>query len=94
MLPLKKWKIINSDENKPVIEAILTNRNLTADHLDDFRLSERLHDPYLGENGLSMHRDRMGESRLRKEIWRFRSRDVCLGADGFLSGQESRCLCP
>ena len=47
MLPLKKWKILNTDINKPVVDMILHNRNLSLDHLRRFRLSERLHDPFL-----------------------------------------------
>ncbi len=47
MLPLKSWKILNTDYAKSVITVILENRQLTAEHLDDFRLSERLHDPFL-----------------------------------------------
>jgi len=47
MLPLKKWKIVNTDYGKSVISVILENRQLPAEHLDDFRLSERLHDPDL-----------------------------------------------
>jgi single-stranded-DNA-specific exonuclease len=47
MLPQKRWHILNSDENIPVIDVLLTNRNLTADHLQDFRLSEKLYDPFL-----------------------------------------------
>jgi single-stranded-DNA-specific exonuclease len=47
MLPLKSWKILNTDYAKSVITVILENRQLTSEHLDDFRLSERLHDPFL-----------------------------------------------
>ncbi len=50
MLPLKKWKIINDDIEKSVIDAILDNRDLTPDHLEPFKLSEKLHDPYLLED--------------------------------------------
>ena len=47
MLPQKKWNILNKDERKPVLDAILENRSLTIEHLEPFRLSQRLHDPYL-----------------------------------------------
>ena len=50
MLPLKKWNILNNDLQKPVIDAILENRNLSPDHLQPFKLSDRLHDPYLLED--------------------------------------------
>ncbi len=42
----KKWKILNKDATNSVIDIILKNRNLPADHMDPFRLSERMHDPY------------------------------------------------
>lgn len=47
MLPLKRWKVLNTDSNKPIIDVLLENRNLTLNHLDKFKLSEKLHDPYL-----------------------------------------------
>lgn len=47
MLPLKTWKILNTDYTKSVISVILENRQLNPRHLDDFKLSERLHDPRL-----------------------------------------------
>ncbi len=47
MLPLKAWEVLNTDYGKSVISVILENRQLTPEHLDDFRLSERLHDPFL-----------------------------------------------
>jgi len=47
MLPGKRWNILNTDTNKSVIDTILENRNLSADHLEPFRLTQRLHSPYL-----------------------------------------------
>jgi single-stranded-DNA-specific exonuclease len=47
MLPLKRWNVLNSNENFSVINVLLENRNLTLDHLQDFRLSEKLYDPFL-----------------------------------------------
>ena len=47
LLPLKNWKILNEDTTQTIIDILLTNRGLTKDHLDTFKLSERLHDPYL-----------------------------------------------
>lgn len=47
MIPLKKWQILNTDPDKSVIDVILQNRNLPDSHLDGFRLSEKLHDPFL-----------------------------------------------
>jgi single-stranded-DNA-specific exonuclease len=47
MLPLKRWKVLNTDANKSIIEVLLANRNLSLSHLDKFKLSEKLHDPYL-----------------------------------------------
>jgi single-stranded-DNA-specific exonuclease len=46
-LPLKKWEILNEDVTKPIIDVLLENRNLSPAHLEEFRLSERLYDPYL-----------------------------------------------
>jgi len=46
-LPRTKWKIINTDTSRPIIEVILENRKLPPSHLESFRLSERMHDPYL-----------------------------------------------
>lgn len=47
MFPLKRWKIINKDKNKPLLEILLKNRSLPDAHLQKFKLSDRLHDPYL-----------------------------------------------
>ncbi|TFH00195.1 MAG: single-stranded-DNA-specific exonuclease RecJ [Calditrichales bacterium] len=46
-LPLYNWKIQNSDTNLSFTDVFLHARGLAQNHLDDFRLSERLHDPYL-----------------------------------------------
>jgi single-stranded-DNA-specific exonuclease len=50
MLPLKRWKVLNTDANKSLIEVLLKNRNLDQQHLNKFKLSEKLHDPYLLED--------------------------------------------
>jgi single-stranded-DNA-specific exonuclease len=50
MLPLKRWKVLNTDPNKSLIEVLLQNRNLTLDHLNKFKLSDKLHDPFLLED--------------------------------------------
>jgi single-stranded-DNA-specific exonuclease len=47
VLPLKSWSVLNHDPARSLIEVLLLNRHLTTEHLEDFRLSERLHDPYL-----------------------------------------------
>jgi len=47
MLPEKKWKILNHDTNRSIIDIILENRGLPPNHMDAFRLTERLHSPYL-----------------------------------------------
>jgi len=47
MLPKKRWKILNRDTNKSIIDVILSNRELPPNHMDPFRLSERMHSPYL-----------------------------------------------
>ena len=47
LLPLKNWKILNTDSNQTIIDILLKNRHLPEDHLDEFKLSERLHNPYL-----------------------------------------------
>jgi single-stranded-DNA-specific exonuclease len=46
-LPLKKWKVVNRDYSRPLIDVLLDNRQLTPEHLEEFKLSERLHDPFL-----------------------------------------------
>ena len=47
MLPRKRWNVLNSAENISIVDVLLENRNLTTDHLRDFRLSEKLYDPFL-----------------------------------------------
>jgi single-stranded-DNA-specific exonuclease len=47
LLPLKNWKILNTDSSQTIIDVLLNNRGLSKEHLDEFRLSEKLHDPYL-----------------------------------------------
>lgn len=46
-LPKKKWHISNSDTSRSVVDVILENRNLPANHMDHFRLTDRMHDPML-----------------------------------------------
>ena len=46
-LPGKIWKIKNTDTSLSIIDVILKNRELPDDHMEPFRLSEKLHDPYL-----------------------------------------------
>jgi len=47
VLPQKLWHINNFDTSLSIIDIILRNRQLEADHLEPFRLSERMHSPYL-----------------------------------------------
>ncbi|HID38665.1 MAG TPA: single-stranded-DNA-specific exonuclease RecJ [Calditrichaeota bacterium] len=47
MLPRKKWKILNHDLSRSIVDVILENRGLPPDHMDPFRLSDRIHDPSL-----------------------------------------------
>ena len=47
MLPLRNWNILNDDPNQTIIDILLSNRGLSNAHLDEFKLSDRLHDPYL-----------------------------------------------
>ncbi len=47
MLPRKKWNILNRNTSRSIIDVILDNRNLTAHHIEPFKLSDRLHSPYL-----------------------------------------------
>ncbi len=47
MLPLKNWEILNNDPNQTIIDILLSNRGLSKNHMDEFKLSDRLHDPYL-----------------------------------------------
>jgi single-stranded-DNA-specific exonuclease len=42
-----KWKILNSDSNRSIIDVILENRDLPAEHMNPFRLSDRMHSPHL-----------------------------------------------
>jgi single-stranded-DNA-specific exonuclease len=46
-LPLKKWNILNNDYSKSLIDVLLQNRHLTLEHLAEFKLSDRLHDPFM-----------------------------------------------
>ncbi len=46
-LPKNVWKILNTDYTRSLVDVILENRHLPPDHLEAFRLSERMHDPYL-----------------------------------------------
>ncbi|WP_456408509.1 hypothetical protein, partial [Caldithrix abyssi] len=46
-LPKNTWKILNTDPSRSIVEVILENRKLPTTHLASFRLSERMHDPYL-----------------------------------------------
>ncbi len=46
-LPRTNWKILNNDTSRSIIEVVLENRKLPQSHLETFRLSERMHDPYL-----------------------------------------------
>lgn len=46
-LPNKIWKIKNQDTTLSIIDVVLRNRQLPDDHMEPFRLSEKLHDPYL-----------------------------------------------
>ena len=47
ILPLKNWEILNNDPNQTIIDILLSNRGLSKNHMDEFKLSDRLHDPYL-----------------------------------------------
>lgn len=47
MFPIKQWHILNESLREPIIEILLKNRNLTEDHLNPFKLSDRLHNPDL-----------------------------------------------
>ena len=46
-LPKNRWKILNADPTRAIVEVLLENRKLTTSHLESFKLSERMHDPYL-----------------------------------------------
>lgn len=46
-LPQKIWKVTNTDTSVSIIEIILKNRDLSADHLEPFKLTERMHAPQL-----------------------------------------------
>jgi single-stranded-DNA-specific exonuclease len=47
MFPLKHWHILNDSVQESVINIILKNRNLSEEHLLPFKLSDKLHDPFL-----------------------------------------------
>jgi single-stranded-DNA-specific exonuclease len=46
-LPQKIWKVNNTDTSVSIIEIILKNRNLSANHMEPFKLTERMHSPFL-----------------------------------------------
>lgn len=46
-LPINVWKILNTNTTRSIVEVILENRKLPPSHLESFRLSERMHDPFL-----------------------------------------------
>ncbi len=46
-LPRMRWKILNPDPNRSIIDVILQNRNLPPSHMDAFKLTDRLHAPEL-----------------------------------------------
>ncbi len=46
-LPKKLWKIKNEDTSRSIIDVILENRELPPDHMEPFRLTERMHAPEL-----------------------------------------------
>ena len=43
----KKWHILNQNSGDSIINVILKNRNLPLNHMEYFRLSDRMHDPSL-----------------------------------------------
>jgi len=47
VLPSKDWTILNGDTNRRIIDVILNNRKLPLDHMQPFRLTDRMHDPQL-----------------------------------------------
>jgi single-stranded-DNA-specific exonuclease len=47
MLPGKIWNILNENTNRSVIDVILLNRELPPNHMDPFKLTDRMHSPYL-----------------------------------------------
>ncbi len=46
-LPQKLWKINNSDTSKSIVEVVLENRDLPVNHLEPFKLTDRMHAPHL-----------------------------------------------
>ena len=47
MFPKKKWKILNTDYTRSIVDVLLENRDLPPEHMDSFKLSDRMHSPYL-----------------------------------------------
>ncbi|MBN2424866.1 MAG: single-stranded-DNA-specific exonuclease RecJ [Calditrichaceae bacterium] len=47
MFPRKRWRILNTDPTRSIVDVLLENRNLPADHLEPFKLSDKMHSPYL-----------------------------------------------
>jgi single-stranded-DNA-specific exonuclease len=46
-LPQKLWKIKNEDTSRSIIDVLLENRNLPPEHMEPFRLTDRMHAPDL-----------------------------------------------
>ncbi|KAA3613592.1 MAG: single-stranded-DNA-specific exonuclease RecJ [Calditrichaeota bacterium] len=46
-LPRKLWKIKNKDTSRSIIDILLENRNLPTNHMEPFRLTDRMHKPEL-----------------------------------------------
>jgi single-stranded-DNA-specific exonuclease len=81
MLPLKNWNILNTDPNQTIIDILLNNRGLSKNHMDEFKLSDRLHDPYLLKD-MDKAVDRINEAiKNRESITIFGDYDV----DGVVS---------
>ncbi len=46
MLPRKRWKIVNHDSSRSIIDIVMQNRDLPPGHMEAFKLSDRIHSPY------------------------------------------------
>lgn len=44
-LPRKKWLIKNYDTQLSIVDVLLQNRDLSSEHLEPFRLSDKMHSP-------------------------------------------------
>ena len=47
ILPQKNWRVLNRDTSRSLVDVLLEQLGLPAEHMAPFRLSDRMHDPLL-----------------------------------------------